>query len=102
MENGATGRYGWALTIVLSLGDTVNAELCDQPEKLDELKRRTLPWQGAIGHDPAHGTITFTGVVHARDFKNVDQQVSDVIYALGAAPNRVVVLSAVRGNRVTL
>lgn len=101
MENRTTSRYGWELTIVLALGDTINAEL-RQPERVVALCHRAERWRGKIEHNPEKSTITFTGTVYAPDFKDVDREVSDVLYALGAAPNRVVVLSAVRGNRVTL
>lgn len=98
----AATRYGWSLTIVVSLGEVVNQRLTDQVVTTGDLEKRVIDWVGRVTHDPEHATITFTGVIQAVSFRDVDQLVSDVLYSLGAAPDRVIVLSAVRGSRVVM
>lgn len=102
MENRTIARYGWTLVIVISLSEDANKRLTNAVLALADLKQRVREWDAEVKHDPAHATLTFTGTIYSPDFKNVDQEVSEVLYRLGASPNRVIVLSAVRGSRVAL
>lgn len=102
MEMRATARYAWDLRVVLSLSEDASRRLTNGVLTLADVEQRIHIWNGEVTHDAEKKTLTFQGTVYGADFKNIDQQISDVLYALGAAPNRVIVLSAMRGRRVTL
>lgn len=102
MQDRTIARYGWVLIIVISLGEDVNKRLTDSPVGVDAIKDRMRDWDAEITHDSVNATVTFSGTVYATDFRRIDEEVSDVLYRMGASPNRVIVLNAVRGSRVAM